>query len=66
MRPLDTTELSFAACAGESITYDNQTLAAGTVTSFTYPDQNGCDSTVIVTVCMEGSGSGTGSLGGQE
>ena len=43
-------EENFSACAGESITFDGQQVAAGTVMDFNYTTAQGCDSIVTVTV----------------
>ncbi len=48
--PLDTTNLSFSACAGESVSYAGENLPAGSATTFVYTGQDGCDSTVMVSV----------------
>ncbi|MFT5800700.1 MAG: gliding motility-associated-like protein [Nonlabens sp.] len=48
--PIDTMMLMFDACVGEMIDYEGNQLLAGDVYDFTYSNQDGCDSTVIVTV----------------
>jgi len=42
--------LTLTACPGSTATYNGQTLAIGSVTPFVLASQNGCDSTVTVTV----------------
>ncbi|MCF8246809.1 MAG: gliding motility-associated C-terminal domain-containing protein [Saprospiraceae bacterium] len=42
--------LTLTTCPGSTATYNGQTLAAGTMTPFVLTAQNGCDSTVTVTV----------------
>jgi gliding motility-associated-like protein len=42
--------LSLTACIGSTASYNGQSLAPGSVTPFVFAAQNGCDSTVTVTV----------------
>jgi gliding motility-associated-like protein len=48
--PIYAQELSLQACTGFTIDYNGTTLNPGTVQSFTFNTQNGCDSVVTVTV----------------
>ncbi|MCR9287714.1 MAG: PKD domain-containing protein [Bacteroidetes bacterium] len=48
--PLDAVLLSLNACTGGTIIYEGATLAPGDIQNFTFPNQNGCDSTVTVSV----------------
>ncbi|MEM8908161.1 MAG: gliding motility-associated C-terminal domain-containing protein, partial [Bacteroidota bacterium] len=48
--PSHNTLETFSACAGTSITYDGLNIPAGTQEIFNYTTQNGCDSTVTVSV----------------
>lgn len=43
-------DLTLAACDGETVTYNGEELEGGTVTEFTFEASNGCDSVVTVTV----------------
>jgi gliding motility-associated-like protein len=45
-----TSEVAFQACTGTTVTYNGQSLAAGSVTSFDFTSVQGCDSVVTVTV----------------
>ncbi len=45
-----TGSLMLQACAGETVGYNGQQLAAGTSTDFTYMSAQGCDSVLTVTV----------------
>jgi gliding motility-associated-like protein len=42
--------LTLTACTGTTATYNNQQLQPGTSTNFTFPNWQGCDSTVTVMV----------------
>ncbi|MBI1224726.1 MAG: PKD domain-containing protein [Bacteroidetes bacterium] len=42
--------LSLVSCPGEPIIFDGQTLMPGDTMSFVYQNQNGCDSTIFVSV----------------
>ena len=48
--PTYTETLNLAACAGETVLYDGQQLAAGSQQTFMYQTFGGCDSTVTVMV----------------
>ena len=43
-------EVELSACTGETAEYNGEQLAPGSVTTFTFPNINGCDSMVTVTV----------------
>jgi gliding motility-associated-like protein len=57
--PTDST-LMLQACDGESVTYNGQSLSAGTQADFTFVNAAGCDS--IVTVMVEAVASSSDSL----
>ncbi|MCB0521779.1 MAG: gliding motility-associated C-terminal domain-containing protein [Saprospiraceae bacterium] len=44
------TDLALSACAGETVSYNGQQLAPGSITDFTFTSSIGCDSIVTVTV----------------
>ena len=48
--PTDMQTLTFNACEGSSIIYNGQDIPAGQTQSFTFTNQFGCDSTVVVEV----------------
>ncbi len=48
--PLLTSSLTLQACPGNTVAYNGQQLAPGSVTPFTFTSQQGCDSVVTVTV----------------
>jgi gliding motility-associated-like protein len=48
--PVFAQELTLQACTGFTIDYNGNTLQPGSVQSFTFNSQNGCDSVVTVTV----------------
>ncbi|MCG8330230.1 MAG: hypothetical protein MI974_21210, partial [Chitinophagales bacterium] len=48
--PEFTSSLTLTACEGETVEYNGEDLAPGSVTDFTFSAQNGCDSVVTVTV----------------
>jgi gliding motility-associated-like protein len=48
--PENGSSLSLFACEGGFVDYNGDQLAAGSVQEYVYMDQNGCDSTVMVTV----------------
>lgn len=48
--PTFTSNLTVTACTGSTAAYNGQQLATGSVTPFVFAAQNGCDSTVTVTV----------------
>ena len=48
--PIQNSTLTLNTCFGENVMYDNVSLAANSTTPFTFIDQNGCDSTVMVSV----------------
>ncbi|MBI1225017.1 MAG: T9SS type B sorting domain-containing protein [Bacteroidetes bacterium] len=48
--PIFNTTLTLSACTGSTAAYNGQQLAPGSVTPFVFVAQNGCDSTVTVTV----------------
>jgi gliding motility-associated-like protein len=48
--PENGSSLSLFACEGGFVDYNGDQLAAGSVQEYVYTDQNGCDSTVMVTV----------------
>ncbi len=46
----DTTQLALQVCAGETVSYNGQTLSAGDQFTWVGTNQHGCDSTVYVSV----------------
>ncbi len=48
--PNSSQTLTFDACEGESISYNGQQIPAGQMQTFTFSNQYGCDSTIIVQV----------------
>ncbi|MCB0637076.1 MAG: PKD domain-containing protein, partial [Lewinella sp.] len=48
--PVSTTAETVYVCPGETYAYNGEELAAGTVNNYIFPDVNGCDSTVVITV----------------
>lgn len=50
--PEFSSNLSLQVCEGETVQYGQTILQAGDVQSFVFPAQNGCDSTVTVSVQM--------------
>jgi gliding motility-associated-like protein len=49
-KPVFNSNLVLKACAGDSVSYNGEMLAAGTMKNFVLTAANGCDSTVHVTV----------------
>ncbi len=48
--PVFTSTLNLAACEGTTVAYQGSDLMPGTMTDFTFPANNGCDSIVTVVV----------------
>ena len=48
--PTSSTNIDLEVCVGEMGEYNGQQLAAGSQTEFTFPNQFGCDSIVVVSV----------------
>ena len=48
--PTSFTPIDFQVCPGETVEYNGQELTAGFQNEFIFPDVNGCDSSVVVTV----------------
>jgi hypothetical protein len=48
--PSTGSDVSLATCEGSTINYEGTELEPGSITEFTFTDQNGCDSIVVVTV----------------
>ena len=48
--PSTSAEVSLASCQGSTINYEGTELEPGSITEFTFTDQNGCDSIVTVAI----------------